>query len=264
MNGSGRPRSVRTERLGNIGVVTLDRPEVLNAIDARMSAEIGAALEGYRLDAEIRAIVLCGTGRAFCAGHDLRAFAEGEDLADAHHPDWGYAGIVRHVIDKPIIVAAQGYMLGAGLEIGLSADLIVAADDLRIGLPEVRRGLIAAAGGAPRLAQHLPPHIAAWLVYSGELMDAATAARWGLVNEVVAPERLRDRALELAAALAANGPLAVQASKRLLRSLSNRSTWEPAAWDEMNAELSAIRSSADAAEGAAAFLEGRDPEWTGT
>jgi crotonobetainyl-CoA hydratase len=245
-----------------VALVTLDRPEVLNAINARMSAEIGAALEQHRLDPDVRVIVLAGEGRAFCAGHDLGALSAGEDIWDAHHPEWGYAGVVRHLIDKPIVVAAQGYMLGAGLEIGLSADIIVASDDLKIGLPEVRRGLIAAAGGVPRLAQHLPPHIAAWLVYSGEFMDADTAARWGLVNEVVARDRLQERALEVAGRIAENAPLAVQASKRILRSLSNRSTWETPAWDEMNAELTAIRATSDAAEGAAAFVEGRDPRWT--
>lgn len=262
MDGRRTP-AVRNEKRGHVAVVTLDRPEVLNAIDARMSAEIGEAMEQNRVDPDIRAIVLCGEGRAFCAGHDLGAFAAGEDLWDAHHPEWGYAGIVKHLIDKPIVVAAQGYMVGAGLEIGLSADLIVAATDLKLGLPEVRRGLIAAAGGVPRLAQHLPPHVAAWLVFSGELMDAAEAARWGLVNEVVPAERLIERALELAQRIATNGPLAVQASKRLLRSLSNRSTWDPAAWNEMNAELTAIQGTADAREGAAAFLEGRDPRWSG-
>ena len=263
MDGATTPL-VRSEKLGHVALVTLDRPDVLNAINARMSAEIGAALEQHRVDTEVRVIVLAGEGRAFCAGHDLSAFSAGEDLWDAHHPEWGYAGIVRHLIDKPIVVAAQGYMLGAGLEIGLSADIIVAADDLRIGLPEVRRGLIAAAGGVPRLAQNLPPHVAAWLVYSGEFMDAATAERWGLVNEVVAPDRLRERALAVAGRIAENGALAVQASKRILRSLSNRSTWEPAAWDEMYAELTAIQASSDAKEGATAFVEGRDPDWTGT
>lgn len=260
----GQPSStVRTEKHGHVALVTLDRPEVLNAIDSRMSAELGEAMQRSRLDSDVRVIVLTGAGRAFCAGHDLAAFAAGEDIWDAHHPEWGYAGIVRHLIDKPIIVAAQGYMLGAGLEIGLSADMIVAATDLQLGLPEVRRGLIAAAGGVPRLAQHVPPHVAAWLVYSGELMDAESAARWGLVNEVVDGEALVDRALELAGRIAVNGPLAVQASKRIMRSLSSGSTWGDLAWDEMRAELTGIRATADAIEGAAAFVEGRQPHWSG-
>lgn len=254
--------AVLQERRGDVALLTLNRPEVLNAVDARLARELGQALEGCQRDG-VRAIVLRGSGRAFCAGHDLSALAGGEDPFDARHPAWGYAGIVRNPIDIPVIVAAHGYMLGAGLEIGLSADIIVASDELRIGLPEVRRGLIAAAAGVPRLAQHLPPPVAAWLVFSGELMDAATAARWGLVAEVVAADAVTDRALELAQRIAANAPLAVRSSKRLLRELSGASTWTDDAWEVLDREWAAVAASADAKEGAAAFAEHREPKWIG-
>lgn len=255
--------AVLVERIGHVAVLTLNRPEVLNAVDARLACELGDALEVCRTDVGVRAIVLRGEGRAFCAGHDLSALAAGEHPSAARHPEWGYGGIVRHRIDKPIIVAAHGYMLGAGLEIGLSADIIVAADGLRLGLPEVTRGLIAGAAGVPRLAQHVPPHIAAWLVFSGESMDAHEAARWGLVNEVVPQDRVVARAIELAERIAQNAPLAVQVSKRILRSFTARSTWTDDAWTELHAELDAVQDSADALEGAVAFSERRAPRWTG-
>jgi crotonobetainyl-CoA hydratase len=255
---------VLEERRGHVATLTLNRPEVLNAVDERLARELGEALERCRRDESVRAIVLAGAGRAFCAGHDLTAIAAGHDPRSMRHPEWGYAGIVRHRIDTPIVVAAQGYMLGAGLEIALSADVVVAAHGLRLGLPEVTRGLIAGAAGVPRLAQHVPPRIAAWLVYSGELIDADEAARWGLVNEVVAEDRLQDRAQEMAERIAANAPLAVQASKRLLRSFSARSTWGEDAWEELHGELDRVQRTADAAEGAVAFVARRAPRWTGS
>jgi crotonobetainyl-CoA hydratase len=256
--------TVLLERRGHIGLITLNRPEALNAVNARLSTQLGEAVDECVNDAEIRVILLRGAGRAFCTGHDLKAFAAGEDVWAAHHPQWGYAGITRRQIDKPIIVAAQGYMLGAGLEIGLASDIILATPALKLGLPEVQRGLFAAAGGVPRLAQQLPPHIAAWLIYSGELMDAETGVRWGLVNEIVEEDRLLERALEVAERIASNAPLAVQASKRMVRSLSSGSTWTAEAWGELTSELTVIQATNDAAEGAAAFTEGRDPTWSGS
>lgn len=257
-------RAVLLERRAHLGLITLNRPGVLNAVDARLSAQLGEALDVCVQDEEVRVIVLNGAGRAFCAGHDLTALARGEDVWAAHHPEWGYAGITRRPIDKPLIVAAHGYMLGAGLEIGLASDIIIGTPDLRIGLPEVTRGLFAAAAGVPRLAQQLPPHIAAWLIYSGELVGADVGLRWGLLNEVVDEEQLLDRAVELAERIARNAPLAVQASKRVVRGLAQGSTWTPEAWATLSAELAAIHMTRDAAEGAQAFAERRDPRWSGS
>lgn len=260
---SGSP-VVLSERRGHVAVLTLNRPDSLNAVNARLSLALADALDECVRDNTVRAIVLAGAGRAFCAGHDLAALESGETLEDARHPEWGYAGIVERLIDKPIIAAAQGYMLGAGLEIGLACDLIVATPKLRIGLPEVRRGLIAAAGGVPRLAQQLPPHVASWLIYSGETATAQAAERWGLVNEIVESESdLLPRAIEMAQQIAANAPLAVQASKRLVRGLASGSTLSAEAWKVMNLEFANIRKSADSVEGARAFLEHRDAGWSG-
>ncbi|MCU1557817.1 MAG: Enoyl-CoA hydratase/isomerase [Microbacteriaceae bacterium] len=254
--------AVFTERRGHVAVITLNRPGSLNAIDSRLSMALAVAVDECVRDTDVRAIVLTGAGRAFCAGHDLGAIAAGETLDDARHPEWGYAGIVERPIDKPLIAAAHGFMLGAGLEIGLACDLIVGTPTLQLGLPEVRRGLIAAAGGIPRLAQQLPPHIASWLIFSGELIGAEVAERWGLVNEIVPEEQVLERAVALAGRIAENAPLAVQASKRLVRRLSRGSTWTDDAWSELNEEFAGIRGTSDALEGATAFVERRDPRWS--
>ena len=256
--------AVLLERVGHVAIITLNRPEALNTINARLSTALGEALQECSLDTDVRAIVIAGAGRAFCAGHDLKAIAEGEDVLDSHHPDWGYAGIVRHRIDKPIIAAAHGYMLGGGLEIGLSCDLIVAASTLLLGLPEVTMGLFAAAGGVPRIAQQLPLRIAARLAYTGEFMSADEALLWGLVNEVVAEEHVVERAVDLGARIARNAPRGVQASKRVIRALETESTWTEPAWSMLYAELAAIRATADASEGPRAFIEKRQPHWSGT
>jgi crotonobetainyl-CoA hydratase len=257
-------RLVLLELRDHVAIVTLNRPEVLNAINIPLSRSLGEILEQCSANPDVRSIVLAGNGRAFCAGQDLAVLADGGDVLEREHPEWGYAGVVRHRIDKPIVVAAQGYMLGAGLEIALSCDIIVASRSLQLGLPEVRRGIIAAAAGVPRIAQHLPPHVAAWLVFSGEFMGADEAMRWGLVNEVVDEDRVLSRALELAARMAESAPLAVQASKRILRDLTSESTWDERPWEILAEELAKIRSTADADEGARAFLEKRPPRWSGT
>ena len=256
--------AVLAERHGHVALITLNRPGSLNAIDAQLSQALAAAVDDCMRDPSVRAIVLTGAGRAFCAGHDLKALAAGETIADSRHPAWGYAGIVERHIDKPMIVAAHGFMLGAGLEIGLACDLVVATPSLKIGLPEVRRGLIAAAGGVARLAQQLPAHVAAWLIYSGELVDADVGLRWGLINEIVPEDDLVARAIALGARISENAPLAVQASKRLVRTLSSESTWTADSWEMMDAEFTRIRGTADAAEGAAAFADGREPRWMGS
>jgi crotonobetainyl-CoA hydratase len=245
--------SVLLKQSGTVAVVTLNRPEVLNAIDAKLANELTSALATCAANDDIRVIVLNGEGRAFCAGHNLAALAAGESVSESHHRDFGYAGIARHKIDKPIIVAAQGFMLGGGLEIALSADVIVAADNLMLGLPEVKMGQFAAAGGVVRISQQLPSRVAAWLIMSGQMMTAEEALRWGLVNEVVPESRLLERAMEMAETIASNAPLAVQSSKRMIRDLVSQSSWDDFTWNILTRELEEISKTADAAEGARAL-----------
>jgi crotonobetainyl-CoA hydratase len=241
-------------------VLTLNRPEARNAVNQELALALGAALETFSHDDGLRSAVLRGAGAAFCAGQDLKAFEAGEPVGLPG--EWGFGGIVRHRVDKPIVAAVHGFAFGGGLELALSCDLVVLGESARIGLPEVSLGLFAAAGGVPRIAQHIPPKIAAELALLGAPMDAATAARWGLVNAVVPDDRVTEHALEYATAIAANGPIGVRATKRILRDLATESTWTKSAWDRLQAELDGVFGSNEAREGVRAFLEKRPPAWS--
>lgn len=254
---------VKVERNGFVGVLTLNRPEARNAINHSLSLALGSALASLDADPGVRAIVIQGAGSAFCAGQDLKALGAGEPLCVPEHPEWGYAGIVRHRIDTPTIAAVHGYAFGGGLEIILACDLVVLGASARLGLPEVTLGLFAAAGGVPRIAQQVPPKVAARMVLTGSPIDAAEAERWGLVSEVAPDDAVQARALEIAERIAANGPVAVQASKRILRDLAFANTWGAEAWPTVEDEISHVFSSADAAEGVRAFREKRAPIWRG-
>jgi crotonobetainyl-CoA hydratase len=260
--------AVLTELRDHVLVVTLNRPEARNAVDAAVTQGLGEALERAEHDSEIRVVVLTGAGdRSFCAGADLKAISRGESLNPPGTETWGFAGFVDHHVTKPVIAAVNGSALGGGTELVLASDLAVAAESATFGLPEVRRGLMAAAGGLIRLPDQLPRKVAMHLVLTGEPVDAQTALRWGLVNQVVPDGRVLGAALDLAAAVAANAPLAVQASKRLSRGLRRGADggWElPAereAWSANDEELIALMSSEDALEGPTAFAEKRAPVW---
>lgn len=254
---------VLVETRGHVSILTLNRPASLNAMNGALAASLGAALDEAEADDHVRTIVLAGAGRAFCAGHDLRALADGEDPAAAQLDRGGYGGLVRRRLAKPVIAAVQGATLGGGLELALACDIVVAADDARLGLPEVRIGLFAAAGGAARLMQQLPRRVGAWFAYSGETMSAAEAERWGLVNEVVTPGLQIERAVSRAERIAANAPLAVQATKRVVQALDEQSLWDEQPWQLMSDELATLRLTADAVEGPRAFVERRPPVWLG-
>lgn len=254
---------VLQHRRGDVAVITLHRPEVRNAIDAALARALSSALDVAVADQGVRAIVLAGAGTMFCAGHDLRALAAGEDPLAAHLATDGYAGLTQRALDKPIVVAVQGGAFGGGLELVLSCDVIVLGATARMGLPEVGVGLLAAAGGVARLMQQLPHHVASWLIYSGESFSAADALRWGLANEVVDDSDVVEHAVELATRIAANAPLAVQASKRVVRALGQRSLWQDEPWDLLRDELRVLRATSDAAEGLRAFAEKRPPRFTG-
>ncbi|MVU80712.1 crotonase/enoyl-CoA hydratase family protein [Nocardia sp. ET3-3] len=252
------------ERRGAIALITLNRPDVLNAVNSELSMAVGTALQEFNNDPDLRVAVITGAGRAFCAGADLRALAAGERIHAEGHDEWGFAGLVKHFVDKPVIAAVNGFALGGGTEILLACDLAVIAEDTKLGLPEVKRGLAAAAGGLLRLPRQIPLKLALEVALTGEPIDAATAARWGLVNRVAPADQVVEVALELARKIAANAPLAVHASKRVVHRASNfGSDWSDELW-EMNAdELRTVFRSEDAKEGPRAFAEKRAPRWQG-
>jgi len=252
------------KRRGPVAVVTLNRPQVLNAVNSDLAGAAGHALEQAATDDQVRAVVITGAGRAFCAGADLKEIARSRSIAAPGFPQWGFAGIVRHWIAKPIVAAVNGDALGGGTEIVLTCDLAVADETARLGLPEVRRGLFAAAGGAIRLPRQLPPKIAMELLLTGDPVSAVDAARWGLLNRIAERGTALDQAIALAERIAECAPIAVQESKRVaLSTLSAGSDWEQEVWRTNSSAIKRVFASDDAREGARAFAEGRGPTWRG-
>lgn len=252
------------EQHGPALLLTLNRPAVMNAVDGELATALGEAVEAAAAAPSVRAIVITGAGdRAFCAGMDLTAFAAGRDIGARGHREWGFAGLVRHFVEKPVIAAVNGVALGGGAELALSTDLIVADERASFGLPEVLRGLFAAAGGVIRLAQQLPQRIAMELVLTGRSLDAEEALRWGLVNEVAPAGAAVERALALADRIAAAAPLPLAASKRIMAATGRTSSWDDAPWELNDRELARILASEDAREGVRAFAQKRSPVWTG-
>jgi crotonobetainyl-CoA hydratase len=253
------------ELRGHVMIVTLNRPRALNAVNAAMTRAVADALERADHDREIRALIITGSGqRAFCAGADLKAVARGEQLTPPGYERFGFAGYVAHFIRKPTIAAVNGFALGGGTEIALASDLVIAAESAAFGLPEVTRGIFAAAGGAFRLPQQLPWKIGLELLFTGDPIDAATAQRHGLVNRVVPDEQVLPTAIALAQRIAQNAPLSVQASKQLAYgALDDRLPGEDDRWAQNNAVTGWLMSSEDAREGPLAFAEKRQPVWQG-
>ncbi|WP_019875224.1 crotonase/enoyl-CoA hydratase family protein [Sporichthya polymorpha] len=256
--------AAKLEKRGNIGILTLNRPDALNAVNADLAIAAGAALEEAQNDPEIRVVVLTGAGRAFCAGADLKELAKGNRIDDREHPEWGFGGIVQHWISKPTIAAVNGFALGGGTEIMLACDLAVIDEAASLGLPEVKRGLLAAAGGVIRLQRQIPFKVALEAMLTGEAMTAARAYELGLVNRVAPAGTALDVALSLAESIAANAPLSVEQSKHVAYTTAALgSDWEPEVW-EVNAQAAKIVfTSKDAMEGPRAFAEKRKPEWQG-
>jgi crotonobetainyl-CoA hydratase len=253
---------VLLERRGAVCVLTMNRPAALNAVNTALARALGSALEEAAQDPAVRAVVLTGAGRAFCAGADLKEIAAGAHEA-IEHPEWGFAGMVRHWVAKPVVAAVNGLALGGGTEIVLACDLAVADPAATFALPEVRRGLAANGGGVLRLHSQIPPKIALGLALTGDALDAGTALRWGLVNEVSEPGRSVEAAVDLARRIARNAPLAVEATKRLIhRAQSASDSWDPGFWRRNDEELSTLLHTDDALEGARAFAERREPRWT--
>jgi enoyl-CoA hydratase/carnithine racemase len=252
---------LKRKRHDFVELLIIDRPEAANAIDLDTAQQMSTALDELGRDREVRAVVITGAGeRVFSAGMDLNAVASG--MAPAiNGVAGGFAGLVRRQFPHPLIAAVNGPAVGGGFEIVLACDLVVAAETASFGLPEVKRGLMAASGGLIRLAQCLPPALAFELALTGERIDARRALELGLVNRVVPTGRALDEAMVLARQIAANAPIAVRASKRLLR--FGLEDADGAAWP-LNEALSAeVFASEDAREGAAAFSERRHPRWAG-
>jgi len=251
-----------TERRGNVLVITLNRPEARNAVNSAVSTAVGDALQQAQDDPDVRAVVITGKGESFCAGADLKAISRRENLFHPDHAEWGFAGYVHHYIDKPTIAAVNGTALGGGTELALASDLVVAEQRASFGLPEVKRGLIAAAGGVFRIVDHLPRKVAMQLLVTGEPMSAADALRWGLVNEVVPDGTALDAALRLAERISVNAPLAVWASKRVAMGVDDGViVGDEAGWTRTMREIGTLIRSEDAREGPLAFAEKRQPVW---
>lgn len=248
---------VLTRAEGAVLVITINRPEARNAVNAAVSAGISAALDRLESDPGLRAAVLTGAGGTFCAGMDLKAFAAGEVVRDEVR---GFAGIVERPPVKPIIAAIEGWALGGGFEIALSCDMITAGAGARFGLPEVKRGLAARGGGVFRVPQRLPHQIAMELLLTGDPMTAERAVEFGLVNRLAETGGALAAALELAKAVAANAPMSVRASKRVALDSAD---WPAGECFERQREfLEPVFTSQDAQEGVAAFKERRDPVWS--
>jgi enoyl-CoA hydratase len=241
-----------------VAVITINRPEAKNAVNLAVSEGIAAKLDEIATRRDIQVGIITGAGGVFCAGMDLKAFLRGEVVK---LKDRGFAGITQARLEKPIIAAVEGYALGGGFEIALACDLIVAAENARFGLPEVKRGLVANAGGLIRLPYQIPQRIAAELVLTGDMVEPARLLQYGLINRVTAPGEALAGALELAAKIAANGPLAIAASRRVIS--ESRDWSQDELFDRQAAITGAVFTSADAKEGARAFAEKRKPQWQG-
>jgi enoyl-CoA hydratase/carnithine racemase len=254
---------------GRVLVLRINRPEARNALSPAVIMGIGNAMTEADSDERVSVVVLTGTGdRAFCAGMDLRGFATGQTVGAAEPPDAealakgteNYLRFKREGISKPVIGAANATAVAGGFELLLACDIVVASENALFGLPEVKRGLFAAGGGM-QLGRRVPFGFAMQLALTGDMIDAHRAAAMGLVNAVVPPDQVFAEAFALAERIAANGPLAVVATKRLMHTAFNDGA--AAGW-ELQSELQpVIFGSDDAKEGALAFVERRQPVWRG-
>ncbi len=251
-------QAVLTERRERVLLITINRPDQRNAINAAVAQGIAGALDELDADAELSLGVLTGAGKGFSAGMDLKAFVAGER---PYAGDRGFAGITQRASAKPLIAAVEGFAVAGGLEIALSCDLLVASRGARLGVPEVKRSLVAAAGALLRLPRVLPRNVAMELALTGEPIDAERAYELGLVNRLAEPGQAVTTALELAETIAANGPLALAATKRILIEAVD---WPDSEFFVRQDEIvEPVMSSEDAREGAVAFAEKRAPVWRG-
>ena len=249
---------VLTEARDGVLIITLNRPKAKNAANRALAEGVAAAIDQLEADDSLRVAVLTGAGGTFCSGMELKAFVSGETPAIKGR---GFAGLTEYRSAKPIIAAVEGYALAGGFELAISCDLIVAADNSRFGIPEVKRGLAAAAGGLVKLPKQIPYHVAMEMALTGDFYTAQRVFELGLINRISEPGSALDDALALAATIAANGPLAIAASLKTVSSAQDWSSDEM--MDRQNEIVSPVFTSEDAIEGATAFAEKRPPVWKG-
>jgi len=250
--------TVQLDDADGVLVITINRPQARNALNSEVAHGMAAALDALDARDDLSVGVLTGAGGTFCAGMDLKAFLTGESPSI---PGRGLAGLTQAPPAKPLIAAVEGYALAGGCELALACDLIVAADSARFGIPEVKRGLVAGAGGLLRLPRRLPYQVAMELALTGAFLEARRAYELGLVNRLTETGGALAAARELAAAIAANGPLAVRATKHII---SHADEWPVTEfWERQAAIIGPVFTSQDAREGALAFAEKRPPRWTG-
>lgn len=249
---------VLVEIKDGVMVVTLNRPHAKNAANRALAEGVAAAMDELDSNDDLRVAILTGAGGTFCSGMDLKAFVSGEV---PHIEGRGFGGLTERPPRKPLIAAIEGYALAGGLELAISCDLIVAADNAKFGIPEVKRGLAAAAGGLVKLPRQIPPRLAMEMALTGDFVDAGQAQAMGLINRVVPQGSALEEALKLAAAIAANGPLAVATSKQVILESADWSRDEM--WQKQQELVNAVFVSEDAIEGATAFAQKRAPNWKG-
>lgn len=241
-----------------IMTVTLNRPEAKNAANRALAEGVAAAMDELDSNDDIRVAILTGAGGTFCSGMDLKAFVSGETPSIEGR---GFAGLTEATPRKPLIAAVEGYALAGGLELAISCDLIVTADNAKFGIPETKRGLAAAAGGLIKLPRQIPPRVAMELALTGDFIGAERALQLGLVNEVVPAGSALEAAKTLAAKIVANGPLAVAISKQVI--LESADWTADDMWQKQQELVMPVFVSEDAIEGATAFAEKRAPNWKG-
>ena len=250
--------AILTERRDGVLVITINRPDQRNAINGAVAEGIGSALDELDSDDELRVGVLTGAGGYFSAGMDLKAFMRGES---PYVGDRGFAGITQRASRKPLIAAVEGFAVAGGFEVAISCDLLVASREARFGIPEVKRSLVAAGGALLRLPRRIPYHVAMEMALTGEPIGAERAAELGIVNRIAEPGQALEAALELAAEIVRNAPLALIASKQIIQEAPEWSADEM--WQKQGEISGPVFTSEDAREGATAFAEKREPVWRG-
>jgi len=253
---------VRISREGeHIAIVQLNRPHARNAVSSALAVGLDRAVKAAEADAAVRVVILTGAGPAFCAGADLKEMAAGGAPSTRSTPDGGFAGFVFATRRKLWIAAVNGPAVAGGFEILLAGDIAIASSAASFGLPEVKRGLSAAAGGIFRLPRRVPLGVALEMIATGDPIDARRAEALGLVNRVVEPERLLPEAIALAQRVAVNAPLAVEWSLKVARHAMDHD--EAELRRQARQVIDVIHASEDAKEGPRAFAERRAPQWTG-